>query len=229
MSSRLSLLEESSMNAGPSSPLFTRPPITSITQFCTTQELEDFSSINLSSAFDSFSQDCDRSHLHPQSEANDSFFSTTDKIRAITDHEVDTCTPPRRHHDYRRNQIANNRDSRIFDDEYQENYAAQSVGFPFQGKTYGRKTHIGPWQLGKTLGTGSTGRIRLVRHEGSGQRGAAKIMTKEYNLETYMENGIRFSQERWTNAMEREVIIMKMIQHPHVVQMYDVWETKREL
>ncbi|KAI5810011.1 kinase-like domain-containing protein [Peziza echinospora] len=95
--------------------------------------------------------------------------------------------------------------------------------------TYARKTHIGPWQLGKTLGTGSTGRIRLVRHESSGQRGAAKIMTKEYNLETYLENGRELAQERWTNAMEREVIIMKMIRHPHVVQMYDVWETKREL
>ncbi|KMU82089.1 hypothetical protein CISG_09619 [Coccidioides immitis RMSCC 3703] len=38
-----------------------------------------------------------------------------------------------------------------------------------------RKTHIGPWQLGKTLGKGSTGRVRLAKHSVTGQAAAIKI------------------------------------------------------
>ena len=41
-----------------------------------------------------------------------------------------------------------------------------------------RKTHIGPWQLGKTIGRGGCGRVRVVRHATTGQYGAAKIISK---------------------------------------------------
>jgi len=42
-----------------------------------------------------------------------------------------------------------------------------------------RKTHVGPWQLGKTLGKGSVGRVRLARHANSGELAAVKIISKK--------------------------------------------------
>lgn len=30
-------------------------------------------------------------------------------------------------------------------------------------------------------------------------------------------------------AIEREIVIMKLIDHPNVLSLYDVWETKSEL
>jgi serine/threonine-protein kinase HSL1, negative regulator of Swe1 kinase len=41
-----------------------------------------------------------------------------------------------------------------------------------------RKTHIGPWQLGRTIGRGGCSRVRIVRHSATGQYGAAKIISK---------------------------------------------------
>ena len=41
-----------------------------------------------------------------------------------------------------------------------------------------RKTHIGPWQLGRTIGRGGCSRVRIVRHCTTQQYGAAKIISK---------------------------------------------------
>lgn len=41
-----------------------------------------------------------------------------------------------------------------------------------------RKTHVGPWQLGKTIGKGSSGRVRKARHALTGQDAAIKIVSK---------------------------------------------------
>src|SRR5438034_8629321 len=40
-----------------------------------------------------------------------------------------------------------------------------------------RKTHVGPWQLGRTLGKGATGRVRLAKHAVTGQTAAIKIVS----------------------------------------------------
>lgn len=41
-----------------------------------------------------------------------------------------------------------------------------------------RKTHIGPWNLGKTLGKGATARVRLARHVRTSEHAAIKIVQK---------------------------------------------------
>ncbi len=41
-----------------------------------------------------------------------------------------------------------------------------------------RKTHVGPWRLGKTLGRGATARVRLAKHAVTGQFAAVKIVSK---------------------------------------------------
>lgn len=81
------------------------------------------------------------------------------------------------------------------------------------------KAQIGPWQLGKTLGRGSSGRVRLAKHADTGQLAAVKIVPKTAPNEL---SGVPY-------GIEREVIIMKLLEHPNVMRLYDVWENKGEL
>jgi len=103
-----------------------------------------------------------------------------------------------------------------------------------------RKTHVGPWQLGKTLGKGATGRVRLAKHAVTGQTAAVKIVSKKSaalaqsasmtqvdrdETMAFAGSGVR----TMPLGIEREIVIMKLIEHPHVIKLYDVWENRGEL
>lgn len=103
-----------------------------------------------------------------------------------------------------------------------------------------RKTHIGPWHLGKTLGKGSSGRVRLARHAVTGQLAAIKIMCKrDANLAqsasvARMDQPLdpkpaSSGQRVIPSAIEREIVIMKLLEHPNIMKLYDVWENRGEL
>jgi serine/threonine-protein kinase HSL1, negative regulator of Swe1 kinase len=105
------------------------------------------------------------------------------------------------------------------------------------------KTHIGPWQLGKTLGKGSSARVRLAQHRVTRQLVAVKIVAKSTahknqagslaNLDsidvrtpsTNADQGLR----RMPLAIEREVAILKLIQHPNIIKLFDIWENRSEM
>jgi serine/threonine-protein kinase HSL1 (negative regulator of Swe1 kinase) len=104
-----------------------------------------------------------------------------------------------------------------------------------------RKTHIGPWNLGKTLGKGATARVRLARHAITQQTAAIKIVQKKNaqlsqagslaSLDrkdaaiSHPEDNLR----RMPYGIEREVAIMKLIEHPHILKLYDIWENRTEM
>lgn len=104
-----------------------------------------------------------------------------------------------------------------------------------------RKTHIGPWQLGKTLGKGSSARVRAARHHITRQFAAVKIVAKSTAHLTQAgslakldkidsrqppnQDGVR----RMPLAIEREVAILKLIEHPNIVKLYDIWENRAEM
>ncbi|KAJ5772427.1 hypothetical protein N7520_002956 [Penicillium odoratum] len=103
-----------------------------------------------------------------------------------------------------------------------------------------RKTHVGPWQLGRTLGKGATGRVRLAKHAVTGQTAAIKIVSKKSAAMVQSEsiaamdrnasNFSGFSNSRHMPCgIEREVVIMKLIEHQNVISLYDVWENRGEL
>lgn len=103
-----------------------------------------------------------------------------------------------------------------------------------------RKTHVGPWQLGRTLGKGATGRVRLAKHAVTGQTAAIKIVSKKSAAMVQSEsiaamdrNSSNFAGFSNTRQMpcgiEREVVIMKLIEHSNVISLYDVWENRGEL
>lgn len=90
------------------------------------------------------------------------------------------------------------------------------------------KSNVGPWRLGRTLGRGSSGRVRLAKHSVTGQLAAVKIVPK--SIIGLDDSGNNNNQAKGLPyGIEREVIIMKLIEHPNVMALYDVWENKGEL
>lgn len=105
--------------------------------------------------------------------------------------------------------------------------------------TYGgrgkRKTHVGPWRLGRTIGKGASGRVRKARHATTGQDAAIKIVSKK-SAEASRSQSLAFIDARAIQGkraipigIEREVVIMKMIEHPNIIRLYDIWENRGEL
>lgn len=134
---------------------------------------------------------------------------------------------------------ANNRVSAISNEEKRStNRDSQlTVSTNTSGKASRRKTHVGPWQLGKTIGKGSSGRVRKARHCVTGQDAAVKIVSRSVaaKLRTtslaHMENLLSAGERKGhiPFGIEREVLIMKLIEHPNVINLYDVWENRGEL
>ncbi|WEJ94911.1 serine/threonine-protein kinase gin4 [Yamadazyma tenuis] len=85
---------------------------------------------------------------------------------------------------------------------------------------------IGPWRLGRTLGRGATGRVLLATHKTNGQKAAVKVVSKS---ELDDEDTQKPSQGGLPYGIEREIIIMKLLTHPNVLRLYDVWETSKNL
>ncbi|GAA5855207.1 hypothetical protein JCM8547_008984 [Rhodosporidiobolus lusitaniae] len=81
---------------------------------------------------------------------------------------------------------------------------------------------VGPWRIGRTVGEGASGRVKLAKHKTTGQYAAVKIVPKPR----------RSNQEKADKMLlgiEREIVIMKLIEHPNVLRLMDVWETGSEL
>lgn len=81
----------------------------------------------------------------------------------------------------------------------------------------GQLSYVGPYRLDKTLGKGQTGLVKLGIHCVSGQKVAIKIINRSKLSESVLQK------------VEREIAIMKLIEHPHVLGFYDVYENKKFL
>lgn len=138
--------------------------------------------------------------------------------------------------------IDNKRLSTIVDESVpisnRDSQASASSATSATGKTK-RKTHVGPWQLGKTLGKGATGRVRLAKHALTGQTAAVKIVSKKSAALVQSASMARMDREdnsaiaaglrTMPFGIEREVVIMKLIEHPNIINLYDIWENRGEL
>ncbi|KAM9913977.1 hypothetical protein OXX69_001069 [Metschnikowia pulcherrima] len=88
---------------------------------------------------------------------------------------------------------------------------------------------IGPWKLGRTLGRGSTGRVRLAKNVHTGKLAAVKIVPKSNFKKLENPKYKNHDATRLPYGIEREIIIMKLISHPNIMGLYDVWENKNDL
>ncbi|KAL6942721.1 hypothetical protein ACO0RG_001682 [Hanseniaspora osmophila] len=93
-------------------------------------------------------------------------------------------------------------------------------------------SQIGPWKMGKTLGFGSSGKVRMAINTKTHQHAAVKIVSKslftksQTNTSTIVEDQ---DNDFLPYGIEREIIIMKLLNHPNVLRLYDVWETDTDL
>lgn len=74
------------------------------------------------------------------------------------------------------------------------------------------------------------GRVRIARHSKTGQYAAVKIVSKHPILNSRLSmRNLGDEAERILRSIEREIVIMKLIEHPNIMKLYDVWETSTEL
>lgn len=81
-----------------------------------------------------------------------------------------------------------------------------------------RTKNIGHYVLGKTLGEGTFGKVKLGVHIFTGEKVAVKILEKDKIVEVA-------DVER----VAREIYILKLIRHPNIIQLYEIIETGKQL
>ncbi|EGV64109.1 Serine/threonine-protein kinase hsl1 [Yamadazyma tenuis] len=91
------------------------------------------------------------------------------------------------------------------------------------------QNRIGPWKLGRTLGRGSTGRVRLAKNINTGKLAAVKIVPKSNFKKLENPKYRNLAGRNLPYGIEREIIIMKLINHPNIMGLFDVWENKNDL
>ncbi|CAN8073623.1 unnamed protein product [Agarophyton chilense] len=80
------------------------------------------------------------------------------------------------------------------------------------------QVRIGNYKLGKTLGVGSFSRVKIAEHEPTGKKVAVKILNRHKIRDQGMEE-----------KLKREIKILKLCMHPHIIRLYEVIETSTDV
>ncbi|KAA1100401.1 hypothetical protein PGTUg99_026045 [Puccinia graminis f. sp. tritici] len=89
---------------------------------------------------------------------------------------------------------------------------------------------VGPWKLGKTIGKGFSGRVKIAKHTVTGHPAAVKIVPRHLLPNSRMSiNQAGAHADKRLLGIEREIVIMKLIDHPNVMRLYDVYENSHEI
>uniref|UniRef100_A0A674MBI1 MAP/microtubule affinity-regulating kinase 3 n=1 Tax=Takifugu rubripes TaxID=31033 RepID=A0A674MBI1_TAKRU len=86
-----------------------------------------------------------------------------------------------------------------------------------RGKTAEESPHVGNYRLLKTIGKGNFAKVKLARHVLTGREVAVKIIDKTQLNPTSLQK------------LFREVRIMKILNHPNIVKLFEVIETEKTL
>lgn len=79
-------------------------------------------------------------------------------------------------------------------------------------------TTVGNYKLGRDLGKGTFGKVRVGTHLLTDEKVAVKILEKDKIVDT---NDV--------DRVSREIHILKVLRHPVVVQLYEIIESENEL
>nr|QSH71639.1 SNF1-related protein kinase [Hedychium coronarium] len=74
------------------------------------------------------------------------------------------------------------------------------------------------YKLGKTLGIGSFGKVKIAEHLLTGHKVAIKILNRRKIKNMKMEEKVR-----------REIKILRLFMHPHIIRLYEVIETPSDI
>ena len=79
-------------------------------------------------------------------------------------------------------------------------------------------TRLGHYTMGKALGKGTFGKVKLATHTLTSEKVAIKILEKS-----------RIKDKKDIERISREIKILKKVRHPNVIQLYEIIETESEL
>ncbi|KAF7983429.1 hypothetical protein HWV62_21679 [Athelia sp. TMB] len=90
---------------------------------------------------------------------------------------------------------------------------------------------VGPWIMGETVGKGASGRVKIARHRTTGQLAAVKILPIAPLLSARqgLDGKAREKAAKQRLGVDREITMMKLMDHPHILRIYDVFEDARSL
>ena len=99
------------------------------------------------------------------------------------------------------------------------NISAEVQGFDQAKAPQSNKSKsIGHYIIGKCIGEGTFGKVKLGTHILTGEKVAVKILEKE-----------RISDVADVERVAREIHILKLIRHPNIIQLYEIIETPKQL
>ena len=77
---------------------------------------------------------------------------------------------------------------------------------------------VGKYEIGRTLGEGTFGKVKFARDTKSGKGVAIKILDKE-----------SIQQQNMGAQIKKEISIMKMVKHPNVVNLMEVLASRSKI
>ena len=77
---------------------------------------------------------------------------------------------------------------------------------------------LGNYLISKTIGEGTFGKVRLGIHLLTKEKVAVKILEKD-----------KIKEVADVERVSREIFILKIIQHPNIIQLYEIIETPKNL
>ena len=82
-----------------------------------------------------------------------------------------------------------------------------------------RKQEVGDYIIGRTLGSGTTGKVKVAERKETGEQVAIKIIKKsQFDAKPDLQRKIR-----------REIALMRLMDHPNLLRLVDVCESNRHL
>lgn len=90
--------------------------------------------------------------------------------------------------------------------------------------------NIGPWIIGECVGKGASGRVKIAKHRLTGQLAAVKILPIQplFDSRTSLTTKLAKSDKQRL-GIDREIAMMKLMNHPNIMRIYDVYEGEKEL
>ena len=77
---------------------------------------------------------------------------------------------------------------------------------------------IGCYIFGQTVGHGTFGKVKLAKHEFTGHQVAVKILNKQ-----------KIKHMDVAEKIQREIQILKLFRHPHIIKLYEVIPTTTDI
>ncbi|TCD70693.1 hypothetical protein EIP91_002068 [Steccherinum ochraceum] len=88
---------------------------------------------------------------------------------------------------------------------------------------------VGPWIIGECVGKGASGHVKIARHRRTGQLAAVKILPLAPFVNSRASLDSQAKSEKQRLGIDREITMMKLMNHPNIMRIFDVYEGEKQL